>query len=187
MAVLKHGPGSDRHLVSAMAAEPAVASHRPSLGCRAARTTPAARPTQARQVRNARLLAAKTLLQLQQRPWIIFAHDLKYNRLGPGRQIDSQICIYQYGSQSILVSVDYLSDVQDTAFRDFSYFEDDCKNNDIPSYTFIEPCYSDVIITPSIRQIVNIPTMTWRRGSVFCCQSTMPFVLRKRSGKVHFY
>ncbi len=96
-------------------------------------------------------------------------------------------CIYQYGSQSILVSVDYLSDVQDTAFRDFSYFEDDCKNNDIPSYTFIEPCYSDVIITPSIRQIVNIPTMTWRRGSVFCCQSTMPFVLRKRSGKVHFY
>jgi len=82
MAVLKHSPGSNRHLVTAMATEPAVASHGPSFGCRATRTTPTARPTQCRQILDARLFAGKPLLQLQQRLGIILNHNPKHYRLG---------------------------------------------------------------------------------------------------------
>jgi hypothetical protein len=83
MAVLKHSPGSNRHLVAAMATEPAVASDSPSFGCRAARTNPTTRPTQCRQVLDARFLAGKPLFQLQQRPGIILTHNPKHYCLRP--------------------------------------------------------------------------------------------------------
>jgi phospholipase C len=54
--------------------------------------------------------------------------------------------IYHYGFQSILVSVDYLSSVQDVVFRSFDDFKGDCASGDLPAYTFIEACYSDVTI-----------------------------------------
>ena len=83
MAVLKDGSGRDRHLVAAMAAKPAIAPYRPSFGSRTARAHPARGPTQRRQILNAGLLAGKTPLRFQQRPWIIFVHDQKHYRLWP--------------------------------------------------------------------------------------------------------
>jgi len=90
MAVLKHSPGSDRHLVSATTAEPAVASHSPSFGCRAARTTPSPGQRNAARFSMACFFAGKPLLQLKQRLGIILFHNTKHYAWGRWRQIDSQ-------------------------------------------------------------------------------------------------
>jgi len=65
VTVLKDGPRSDRHLVSAMAAKPTCPPNRPGIGSRTPRTDPSAGPTQCREVLNTGFFGAKASLQLK--------------------------------------------------------------------------------------------------------------------------
>src|ERR1039457_1237192 len=82
VTVLKDGPRSDRHLVSAMAAKPTCSPNRPGIGSRTPWTGPSAGPTQCREVINTGFLGTKAPLQLQQCPRIILVHSPKHYILG---------------------------------------------------------------------------------------------------------
>src|ERR1019366_3273660 len=82
MTVLKDRTRSDRHLVSALATAPAGAPNRPRRLSRAPRTHPAGGPAHRGKIAGAGLIAAESLLQLQQSPRIILAHARKHYILG---------------------------------------------------------------------------------------------------------
>src|SRR5271157_1827071 len=82
MTVLEDGAGGDRHLVSAPAATPAVSPNRPSLSPCAPRAHPSGGPAQGYKILGTGLVAVEALLQLQQSPGIILAHDHEHYMLG---------------------------------------------------------------------------------------------------------
>src|SRR5271157_6090544 len=82
MTVLEDGAGGDRHLVSAPAATPAVSPNRPSLPSCAPRAHPSGGPAQGYKILGTGLVAVEALLQLQQSPGIILAHDHEHYMLG---------------------------------------------------------------------------------------------------------
>src|SRR5271157_1076695 len=107
MTVLEDGAGGDRHLVSAPAATPAVSPNRPSLSPCAPRAHPSGGPAQGYKILGTGLVAVEALLQLQQSPGIILAHDHEHYMLGlvasskyPYKQLSMEVHRYVTSPQT---------------------------------------------------------------------------------------